>query len=56
MGCNMYGRRPDCEPGQSRRTIVLQDFSKISLKIFPVYDMRSDSETLPFGRSHVRCK
>jgi hypothetical protein len=32
----MYGRRPDGEPGPSGRTTVRQDFSKISLKIFPV--------------------
>jgi hypothetical protein len=34
--CNMYGRRPDGELGPFGRTTVLQDFLKISLKIFPV--------------------
>jgi hypothetical protein len=34
--CNMYGRRPDGEPGSSERVTVRQDFSKISLKIFHV--------------------
>jgi hypothetical protein len=34
--CYMYGRRPDGEPGSSRRATVREDFLKISLKIFPV--------------------
>jgi hypothetical protein len=34
--CNMYGSRPDGDPEPSGWTIVGQDFSKISLKIFPV--------------------
>jgi hypothetical protein len=34
--CNMYGRRPDGEPGLSEQTTVQQDFPKISLKFFPV--------------------
>jgi hypothetical protein len=32
----MYGRHPDGEPEPSEWTTVRQDFSKISLKIFPV--------------------
>jgi hypothetical protein len=34
--CNMYGHHPDGEPEPSGRKIVLQDFPKILLKIFPV--------------------
>jgi hypothetical protein len=33
---DMYGRRPDGEPGSSGRTTVRQDFPRISLKIFHV--------------------
>jgi hypothetical protein len=53
---DMYGRRPDGDPGPSVRTTVRQDFPKISLKIFPVQEPRPDGETLTSGRSHVRCK
>jgi hypothetical protein len=33
---NLYERRLDGKPWPSGRTTVRQDFSKISLKIFPV--------------------
>jgi len=47
---NMYGHRPDGEPRPSRRTTVRQDFSRISLKIFLVWEPRLDSETLSSGQ------
>jgi hypothetical protein len=34
--CNMYGHRPEGEPGPSGQATVRQDFLKILLKIFPV--------------------
>jgi hypothetical protein len=33
---DMYGHRPDGEPGPSGRTTIRQDFLRISLKIFLV--------------------
>jgi hypothetical protein len=52
----MYGRHPDGEPWPSERTTMWQDFSKILLKIFPVWEPRPDGETLTSGRLHVGCK
>jgi hypothetical protein len=53
---NMYGRRPDDEPELSERTTMQQEFWRFSLKIFPVWELRPDGETLSSGWSYVRCK
>jgi hypothetical protein len=55
--CNeIYWCCPDGGHGPSRRTTVRPEFSRFSLKIFPVCELRPDGEALSSERSHVRYK